>query len=98
MSDLHNWISRHVDDVLLASILFALLIALFGCAPMETYTFDFCKAGMGGEYRVLVPPDPEDLPVLAVFPKGGPYDSDHVRCVVSGDHSILDMGKDNKDL
>ena len=68
-----------------------------GCTTVQTLTVDtefmFCKAGIGGDYRILVPADPQELPQLALFSVGGPYDKEHVLCVVSGDHAILDLGK-----
>lgn len=101
MMTFHLWVNRHIDGILFASIVVVLLTFLLGCTTTppvvlpvgEQYDYVFCKAGIGGDYRILVPTNPQELPVLALFSVGGPYDKDHVLCAVSGDHSILDLGK-----
>ena len=107
MMAFHLWINRNIDVILMVSAVLAILVLSMGCAATlppvppptvtntaetEQFEYPFCKAGIGGEYRVLVPDNSKELPVLALFSVGGPYDKDHVLCVVSGDHAILDLG------
>lgn len=79
-------------------ILFCSCFVNIGCRSTlavdgEHFDYNFCGGGISGHYRILVPIDGEEFPVLALFPFGGPYDKDHVRCAISGDHVIMDMGK-----
>ena len=108
MMAFHLWINRNIDVILMVSAVLAILVLTMGCAAtlppepppamaeikgIDVVDFLFCKAGIGGDYRILVPQNREELPVLALFSVGGPYDKDHVLCVISGDHAILDLGK-----
>ena len=98
MSNYWNWINRHVDAVLLISMLCAVLALVTGCAtPPQTGNIDynFCNAGMRGDYRIGTQynEDGTTEPVLFVFHVGGPYENTDIICAISGDHAILDLGK-----
>lgn len=77
------------------------LFLLTGCTttdlPLTTsdFSYTFCKPGIGGEWRVATGKDANGNAesLLVLFSVGGPYDIEHVLCVISGDHAILDLGK-----
>jgi len=95
----YQWLLRVSDVLVVTSPGWFAAILFYGCATvpsldkLPTWEYTFCKSGIGGEYRILMPTDPKELPQLALFSVGGPYDKDHVLCVISGDHAILDLGK-----
>ena len=63
--------------------------------PSSDITYKFCKAGIGGDWRLGEGTDPstgEKQSILFLFSVGGPYDEAHLLCAISGDHAILDLG------
>lgn len=96
-----------ITDVIIVGFLSTfLLLLLLGCTafsahdaevgPTIEFDYQFCKSGSFGDYRVAIQVDKETqerIPVLFLFPVGGPYDIDHIICAISGDHQIADLGK-----
>ena len=94
----HLWINRHIDAVLLWVTVLALFVLAGGCAtipPSIQIDYDFCPAGMRGDYRVATQHNEDGTtnPVLFLFHIGGPYEKEDILCAISGDHAILDLGK-----
>ena len=85
-----------IDNLLLIMVV-ALFTACAAPPPVQTFELDykFCKAGVGGDWRVAEQVDKstgERTPILFLFSVGGPYDTGHVLCAVSGNHAIIDLG------